>query len=94
MEARVKNPTTNRTIGYIILFAGFSLLFWGTHYPTSEDPFNGKSPVLIVLAVILFIAVTVWMIMKVRYPYCGKLLELKLYNIDRCRYCGKKTNEE
>ena len=88
----MKNPTTNRTIGYIILFAGFSLLFWGTHYPTPEDPFNGKNPVLIVLSIIVIIAAMAWTIAKVRCPHCGKLLELKLYNIDRCRYCGKRTD--
>ena len=40
----------------------------------------------------LFIVVTAWMIMKVRCPHCGQLLELKLYNIDYCRYCGKSTD--
>lgn len=92
MLDNMKNPKTNRTIGYIVLFFDFWLWYKGFHHPTPEDPVNGKSPALIALAVILFIAVTVWMFMKVRCPHCGQLLHLKLYNIDYCQHCGKSTD--
>ena len=43
----MKDPKVNRVIGYIILFSGFGFLMYGTHYPTAEDPYNGKNWFLI-----------------------------------------------
>ena len=84
------NPNINRTIGYVILFIGFILFYKGFHYPTQEDPLNGHNIFLIGISVIMMIVSMVWMLLKVRCPHCHKLLNLKLYHIDVCPYCGKK----
>ncbi len=88
----MKNPTICKIIGYIVLFTGLSLLFWGTHYPTADDPFNGKNPPLIVLASLLIIGSMIWSIAKVRCPHCHMLLKLKFGSVAVCPYCGKDTS--
>lgn len=88
----MKNPRVNRIIGYIILFIGFVLFYKGFHQYNLEGSFNGKSVVLIVISSVFIIGSFVWMILKVRCPHCGKLLDLKLYDISVCKFCGKDTS--
>lgn len=85
----MKNPKLNRGIGYIILFIGFTIFYKGFHAGTAPDGVNGTNPLVIAIGLGFVIGSLVWMIFKVRCPHCGKLLELKLYNIDRCPYCGR-----
>ncbi len=88
----MKNPKINRLIGYIILFVGFVLFYRGFHYPTENDPVNGHNAVLITVASVMIIGAVFWMVLKVRCPHCNKLLHVRLYNIDICPYCGKRTD--
>ena len=88
----MKNPTTNKIIGYIVLFIGFILFYKGFHYPTPEDPVNGHSIPLIVFSIVLVIAAFVWMVVKVRCPHCGGILSPKIESIERCPHCGRNTN--
>ena len=90
----MKDPKVNRVIGYIILFSGFGFLMYGTHYPTADDPYNGKNWFLIIISVVLMVYSLVWMIKKVRCPHCNQILHFKLYNIDVCPYCGRSTDPD
>lgn len=89
----MRNPKTNRWIGYIILFIGFTIFYKGFHAGTAPDGVNGTNSFIIAVGLVFVISSFVWMILKVRCPHCGKLLELKLYNIDRCPHCGRYTDE-
>lgn len=89
----MNNPKINRLIGYIILFTGFVLFYKGFHSATPADPINGHDPILIVFSIVIIIGSIVWSILKVRCPHCNSMLPLKLYNIDVCPYCGKKTDK-
>ena len=88
----MKNPKINRIIGYAVMFAGFFVWYKGFHSKTALDPVNGRDPILIGIAAVMEIAAIVWMIMKVRCPHCNRLLHLKLWNIDVCPHCGKRTD--
>ena len=70
----MNNPNINRILGYIGIMIGCVIWCCGFHYPTEDDPVNGHNPVLIVIALIIIIAAFIWLIMKVRCPYCHKLL--------------------
>lgn len=87
----MKNPRINRIIGYIILFIGFILFYKGFRQYGLDGSFNGKSITLIICASLFVVCSTIWMIGKVRCPHCGKLLDLKLYDISTCKFCGKDT---
>lgn len=87
----MKDPRVNKIIGYIILAVGLYFVYKGSHYPTEEDPYNGKNYYLLALSAVFLISSLVWMIKKVRCPHCGCILNLKIANIDRCPQCHKKT---
>lgn len=89
----MKNPRVNRIIGYIILFIGFVLFYKGFRLYNLDGVFNGKSIVIIIASAIFVIGSLIWMILKVRCPHCGKLLDLKLYDIRTCKFCGKSTDD-
>lgn len=88
----MRNPRVNRVIGYAVLFAGF--IFFGAGFVLAK----GITAVLgiagCVFGILLCIAATVWMIMKVRCPHCNQLLHIRLYDISRCQYCGKSTDPD
>lgn len=86
----MKNPRINRIIGYIVMMIGFVLFYRGFHYPTAQDPVNGKNWVLIIVSLLIVIGALIWMIKKVRCPYCNQLLDIKSYNIDICPHCGRR----
>lgn len=88
----MKNPKVNRFIGYVILFVGFFFFYKGFHANTALDSVNGYDAKLVGIAVILMLVSFGWMLMKVRCPHCGQLLDLKLNNISVCPYCGKMTD--
>ena len=89
----MKNPKINRIIGYVVLFIGFFVFYKGFHSATAADPVNGLNPLLICISLVLIIGAFVWVILKVRCPHCGKLLNIKLGNIDICPHCGKRTDD-
>ena len=86
----MNNPNINRLLGYIGIMIGCVIWCWGFHYPTEEDPVTGHNPVLIVISLIIIIAAFIWLIMKVRCPYCHKLLDTRFRIVDRCPHCGKR----
>ena len=86
------NPRINRVIGYVILFAG--LIPAGTGMTFIKFDINGTLGfVLTVLGFALMVLSVFWMIKKVRCPWCGALLPLKLYPIKRCPYCKHETDD-
>lgn len=89
----MKNPKINRIIGYVVLFIGFFVFYKGFHSSTAADPVNGLNPLSICISLVLIIGAFVWLILKVRCPHCGKLLNIKLGNIDICPHCGKRTDD-
>lgn len=89
----MKNPKINRTIGYIILFSGFGFFYKGLHSGTLEDGINSMNLLLVIIAIVFIVFSIIWMILKVRCPHCNRLLNLKLWNIDYCPFCGKRTDE-
>lgn len=84
----MKNPKINRVIGYIVLFIGFGLFYKGLHASIDE---SGIDYFFVVTGLVFVIASIIWMILKVRCPHCGGILNPKLTNIDCCPYCGKNT---
>lgn len=76
----MKNPNTNRTIMFGILFLGFAVFGAGNYCSSGLIGAAGLA---------LVIAASAWGIIKVRCPYCGKLLSLKITHDVKCPYCGK-----
>lgn len=87
----MKNPKINRIIGYIVMFIGFYVFYKGCHAGTAANGVDGYDYFVIGIGLLLVIGAFVWMLLKVRCPYCNGLLNLKLADISVCPYCGKKT---
>ncbi len=89
---KFNNPSTNKIIGYLILFASFIPIAIGYKLISS-----GKLMIIGVIALLigifLFCASVVWMFKKVRCPHCNALLPLKIRPISKCPYCGKRTDD-
>lgn len=90
----MNNPRMNRILGYIGIMIGCVIWYRGFHYPTAEDPVNGHNPFLIIISIIILITTVMWFVMKVRCPYCHKMLYIKFHNLDVCPHCGKKINRK
>ena len=87
------NPTHNKIIGYLIMILGFIFFVVGVPIALSTGIIRLLGEIICAIGIALLIASTVWMYKKVRCPHCGALLNLKIWPIRKCPYCGKRTDD-
>lgn len=89
----MKNPTTNRIIGYTILFLGFAIFYGGFHATITSGSDSDIDVFAIIISIIVIIFSVIWMFKMVRCPHCNGMLNPKITNIDVCPHCGKRTDK-
>ncbi len=84
------NPNINRLIMFIILFAGFGVFAVGYNY--FADTAFIRWP-LVGAGIFLCVISLIWGVKKVRCPYCGRLLSLKIWYDVYCPYCKERIDD-